>query len=161
MRSNFFFFFQRVFCDLLASPPPPLEIIGLILGLIFGLNAGLTSVLLLDMLARFLVPRPPLASGLRSGPGGLTIVVVGLVTILVTDMDRVLAPEDCGFVEDPGVLIGPSFGVLRADILGVSSLPSLGSWSAVSIRPRVGLVAAGSGRLSSSMTVLFVEIGNS
>ena len=49
----------------------------------------------------------------------------------------------------------------RADILGVSSPPSLASWSVVSMRPSAGLVAAGSGRLSSSMTVPFGEIGNS
>jgi hypothetical protein len=131
------------------------------LGLIFGLNAGLTSVLLPDMLERFLLPRPPLVSGFRWDPAGLTILVVGLVTVLTMDAARGLAPEECRFVEDPGVLRGPSFGVLRADILGVSSPPSLESWSAVSIRPSAGLVAAGSGRLSSSMTVPFGEIGNS
>jgi len=131
------------------------------LGLIFGLNAGLTNVLLLDMLARFLFPRPPLASGFRCGPAGLMILIVGLVTVLAMGAGRVLVPEVCRFVEDPGVLSGPSFGVLRADILGVSSPPSLASWSLVSIRPSVGIVAAGSGRLSSSMTVPFGEIGNS
>ncbi len=94
------------------------------LGLIFGLNAGLTSVLLPDMLARFLLPRPPLVSGFRCGPAGLTILVVGLVTMLTMDAARDLGPEECRFVEDPGVLRGPSFGVLRADILGVSSPPS-------------------------------------
>jgi len=131
------------------------------LGLIFGLNAGLTSVLLLDMLARFLLPRPPLASGFRCGPAGLMILDVGLVTVLAMGAGRVLVPEDCRFVDDPGVLRGPSFGVLRADILGVSSPPSLTSWSAVLMRRSAGLVAAGSGRLSSSMTVPFGDIGNS
>jgi hypothetical protein len=131
------------------------------LGLIFGLNAGLTSVLPLDMLARFLLPRPPLASGFRCDPAGLMIPAVGLVTVLTIGAGRVLLPEECRFVEDPGVLRGPSFGVLRADILGVLSPPSLASWSVVSMRPSAGLVAAGSGRLSSSMTVPFGEIGSS
>jgi hypothetical protein len=149
----------QVWCDSLPSPPP--EIIGLILGLIFGLSAGLTSVLLLDMLARFLLPRPPLVSGFRCDPAGLMMLVVGLVTVFAMGADRVLELEECKLVEDPGVLSGPSFGVLRADILGVSSPPSLTSWSPVSMRPSAGLVAAGSGRLSSSMTVPFGEMGNS
>ena len=126
------------------------------LGLIFGLKAGLTSVLLLDMLARFLLPRPPLASGFRCDPTGLMILDVGLVTALAMGAGLVLR-----FVEDPGVLRGPSFGVLRADILGVPSPLSLASESVVSMRPSAGLVAAGSGRLSSSITLPFGEIGNS
>jgi len=90
------------------------------------------------------------------------MLVVGLVTAVAMGGDRVVATEECGFVEDPGVLKGPSLGVLRADILGVSSPPSLMSWRAVSMWRSAGFVAsAGSGRLSSSMTVPFGEIGNS
>jgi len=121
---------------------------GRIDGEIFGRNAGDTSVLDEDMLARFLLPRPPRDSDLRAI--GLMVAVVGEVTALVMAVAReLLAPESA---DEPGVLSGPSFGVLRADIRGVSH----SSVAEVSIRLSKGREeSAGSGKLSSSITAPF------
>ena len=120
-------------------------IIGRIEGEILGRNAGDTSALDEDMLARFLLPRPPRDSDFRVT--GLMVAEVGEVTALVMGAPRdLLAPESA---EEPGVLSGPSLGVLRAVIRGVSQ----SSIAEVSMRPSTGREeSAGSGRLSSSIT---------
>lgn len=119
--------------------------IGRIDGLILGRSAGDTSAEVEDMLLRFLAVRPPRESAWRTG---LMDVVVGEVRALVVGVGReVFWPER---VAEPGVLRGPSLGVLRAEMRGVEQ----SSFMAVSMRPRTGREeSAGSGRLSSSMSV--------
>lgn len=91
---------------------PPSGKCGLMLGEILGLSAGLTSVELVLFL--FLFIRPLLESAflppLTAKPG-----LVGEVRALSVGLGF---PESAALAD--GVLNGPSFGVLRAGMRGVS-----------------------------------------
>jgi hypothetical protein len=104
------------------------------LGEIFGLKAGLTSVE--DELCRFLLPRPPFCSALLGVVG-----LVGEANALVLG----LCSPDRATTAD-GELRGPSFGVLRAATLGVTT-----SSGPRDVPPLTGgRESAASGRLRSS-----------
>lgn len=114
------------------------------LGLIFGTNAGETIFEpLVLILPRFLLPLPPLPSFLSRKMTEGVVALIGDAAI-----------GDC--IADPGraeagVLKGPSFGVFRADIRGVSSKESS---MAISVLMWEGVFAerafAASGRARSS-----------
>jgi hypothetical protein len=89
--------------------------IGRIEGEILGRIAGETRTEDEDMLERFLEPRPPRDSCLRIR--GLMVALVGEAIALVTGAERI--PFCAGKLAEPGVLRGPSLGVLRAGIRGV------------------------------------------
>ena len=117
----------------------------MILGLIFGTSTGETSFELLAlMLPRFLLPLPAFVSFLSTiAEGVLTAIGEAKVGDSSAESDLV----------DVGVLNGPSFGVLRAEIRGVfSSAVAPIIWVSMSLRDgrREGRFVAASGSNSSS-----------
>ena len=115
------------------------------LGLIRGSMAGETPAEpLAAILLRFLLPLAPLLSSFlsfSSAPGVDTIIGEPLASGLAS-----------GLAED-GVLSGPSFGVLRADMRGVcSSEPSGINWVCIWVSEgrRDGRFAAAAGKQRSS-----------
>jgi hypothetical protein len=131
-------------------PFSPAASIGLILGEIFGLNAGLTRLEL--TLPLFFVLRP-LASSffpeVNENAGLVGVDIASSIGLGLFDIDT------------PGVLSGPTFGVLRADMRGVSCCsPSRKAVSILDSEGRLGSNEA-SGRVrSSSMGGTSMEASN-
>lgn len=121
---------------------------GLMLGEIFGLSAGLTRLEL--TLPRFFALRPLASVFFPEVMEKAGLVGVDMASSMGLGLFDMVAP---------GVLNGPSLGVLRADMRGVSSSAS---WKAVSNLDNEGLDSSdASGRArSSSVGGTFMQASN-